>query len=583
MPDRTDKRNYFLDITAPVIRRDPAKQNQVITVMTMLQDAVGGCWNEVTDEDGIYFPLHIATKGVSVDCQKATSSVDADRTQILNFISRGFGSSEPAPTTHPRYDELNTFVHTVFASAELYRLSSEQPPGCVEEAKTLLRLQADVNSFVRDGNTALFAAAGVDPAVRAPTDRTLQRGLMEMLLTARADANRANKKMKTVLDCCSSLSEDAQRLLKRYGAQTFSDAAENLEKNANTQLSQILAPGFGTEKWAFMGGDAGTKLGPAAHRTIQAATGAVLKLYQSAPCRICIQTSATRYQAQLAGQRAESVRLALESAGCANALSVHTGSQDTLLILSVTLEPLTAKHPSVYGDELEATVIKSATMPVLPQRSGGTPASDVPHGGPRSMVQLSNQVASSGNPRGAAVLGFNVEKLPPMSPCALRGRMATEASIKSTSSCGSSSQQLLTRLPPSVEKSTTGHDVLNSSSSSSALAKPQQTSFAGTLPRPHSNSALRRENSSTSCIRTFSPVAPRRNDNGAFGVVSQSASSSSLPRLPDHNSLHGARSQVSFADPLVSQKNTSGSLVHSNFDSRTATDGQLQTRPRRPT
>merc|ERR1712224_837328 len=70
LPDRTDKRHYFLDITAPVICRESAKQNEVTTVMTMLQDAVGGCWNEVTDKEGIYFPLKIATKGVNVDCRK---------------------------------------------------------------------------------------------------------------------------------------------------------------------------------------------------------------------------------------------------------------------------------------------------------------------------------------------------------------------------------------------------------------------------------------------------------------------------------------------------------------------------------
>merc|ERR1712039_408916 len=165
---------------------------------------------------------------------------------------------------------------------------------------------------------------------------------------------------------------------------------------------------------------------------------------------------------------------------------------------------------------------------------------------------------------------LNTQSLPPMSQGANRGRMVSEQSTKSPPSA-SSSQQLTTRLPPSVDRST-GHDALSKTTSSSSSARPQQSSSAGTLPRPHSNSTLRRENSRPSCLRSYSPAAPRRNDTGAFGVASsQTASSSSLPRLPDNNnSLHGARSQVTFADSLVSQKNPSGALTSLAFDSRTA-------------
>merc|ERR1711870_132784 len=141
------------------------------------------------------------------------------------------------------------------------------------------------------------------------------------------------------------------------------------------------------------------------------------------------------------------------------------------------------------------------------------------------------------------------------------------------------SHQLTTRLPPSVDRST-GHDALSKTTPSSSSAKPQQSSSAGTLPRPHSNSTLRRDQVPPSCLRSCSPAAPRRNETGAFGVApTQSASSSSLPRLSDNNnSLHGVRSQVTFADSLVSQKNSSGAFTSSccTFDSRTVpVGGQL--------
>merc|ERR1712232_268184 len=204
-------------------------------------------------------------------------------------------------------------------------------------------------------------------------------------------------------------------------------------------------------------------------------------------------------------------------------------------------------------------MIRSATMPLLPHRPV-TAVTEVLSAKPRAGVQLSNPVAASTNPRRAAVLGFglNTQPLPPMSQGTNRGRMVSEPAAKPTAS-GSSSQQLTTRLPPSVDRST-GHDALSktpASSSSANLAKPQQSSSAGTLPRPHSNSTLRRDQVPPSCLRSHSPAAPKRNEAGSFGVApTQSTLSSSLPRLSDNNnSLHGTRSQVTFADSLVSQKN----------------------------
>jgi hypothetical protein len=51
----TDKKRYFLDILAPVVYKDPEDNEQDKVTITMLQDAIGGSWNEVTDTEGVFF------------------------------------------------------------------------------------------------------------------------------------------------------------------------------------------------------------------------------------------------------------------------------------------------------------------------------------------------------------------------------------------------------------------------------------------------------------------------------------------------------------------------------------------------
>lgn len=342
LSDRTDKKKFFLDILAPVLHRDPVFENQDKVTITMLQDAIGGSWNEVSDNDdeGVCFPLDIAHIGVGVDVCKSEAT-GPDKAAILNYLSLGVATKDPPVEAHPKYDELNTFVHMVFASAELYRVASERPAGALETIASLLQMRADVNSFVRKGNTALFAAAGADPAAPAVAgaDAVGQRELVEMLLKARADVNHANAEMMTVLDCASDLPEDARGLLLEHGAKSFVDAAPELERSANAHLSQILLSGFASERQAFVGGDAGTKLGVAAQRSLQVAATKILKLYHWAPCRISVQVGSGKHQATLADARAESVRFALESAGCKNRFTITSETQSSLLRLSLSLAP----------------------------------------------------------------------------------------------------------------------------------------------------------------------------------------------------------------------------------------------------
>lgn len=357
LADRCDKKRYFLDILAPVVERDSStstwKRQDKVTI-TMLQDAIGGSWNEVSDTEGVFFPLGVAHAGVGVNIGHAEASEECDQRTILNFLTQGIASRDPPPKTHPKYDELNKFVHNVFASAELYRVASEQPNECVEAASALLEMRADVNSFVRMGQTPLFAAAGADPAGQLQQhDHVAQRGLLDLLLAARADVNHASADMKTVLDCAASLSDDSRGLLIEHGAKTFKDAAPDLERAANAQLAQIVSTGFASEQQAFIGGDAGTKLSSVAQRVMQA-SASILKLYHWAPCRIGMQTSLSRHQASLAPERAGCVRIALESAGCKNVLNVACGAQVCLLTMLLSLvpsgvPPITLTSPAVQA------------------------------------------------------------------------------------------------------------------------------------------------------------------------------------------------------------------------------------------
>jgi len=338
LADRTEKQRFFLDIVAPVVQEDLECVDMKKVSMTMLQDAIGESWHEVSDTHGVKFPLRVAEIGVTVDVRQARASHEEDRLSILNYVSHGIAAKDPPPATHPKYDELNNFVHSVFASAELYRLACEQPEGCVEKAAELLKLGADVNSFVREGNTALLAAAGADSTSRPGSARPrVQHEFVELLLEHGANVNHVNSNKETVHERSWALPEETRALLLEHEAKTFEEAIPDLERRLNAQMAQLLATGFSSEWQAYEGGGAGTKLRGPAQRSLQAAASAVLKPYPWSVCTIEVQAS-TRHQQKLAHSRAESVVFALESAGCENSFNVHFGAQSTLLRLSVSLK-----------------------------------------------------------------------------------------------------------------------------------------------------------------------------------------------------------------------------------------------------
>eukprot|EP00913_Durusdinium_trenchii_P034169 g31978.t1 len=150
--DLSSKSTHFLDLVAFDESAGSPKPYAPESV-AILQDGVKG-WNEVAAGQA-HFPLEVARVGTSVDIRLAEASLQSDRHAIMNFIAYGAmtlkTSSNPPPVKHVAYDKLNEFVHSAFASAELYRLACERPEGCVERAKELLSLGADPNSFVREG------------------------------------------------------------------------------------------------------------------------------------------------------------------------------------------------------------------------------------------------------------------------------------------------------------------------------------------------------------------------------------------------------------------------------------------------
>ncbi|CAE8690688.1 unnamed protein product [Polarella glacialis] len=311
----------------------------------ILEDAAvsgGGSWHEVSGWSGLApFPLEVARCGTEVDIRLAQASLEEDRRAILSHITDNGRScrSQPAPEQHEAYDKLNDFVHAAFASAELYRLVCERPADCVEKARRLLarcRDSLDPNSFVRQGNTALFALVGADPSHPSAAEPALLQEMLALLIDSKADVNHVNSNLQTALDCvCSSSSSSsaggAESFLLSHGALPFAEAAVLAERSFNARLEEVLARGgFGAPVLggpvkagqAFGGsggGGSGAKLLGRAEQSLREAA-ASLKLYPSVLCTISTPAGA---QDRLA-QRGKVVLAALQAAGCRNPFELQT-------------------------------------------------------------------------------------------------------------------------------------------------------------------------------------------------------------------------------------------------------------------
>merc|ERR1712129_175294 len=182
-------------------------------------------------------------------------------------------------------------------------------------------MQADVNKFVRRGNTALFAATGGDPEANLDVDKTARKEVLELMLSAKANPNHINSQMKTVLDLAHDI--ETRKVLLRHGAKAFVDVVQEREREVNEQLSRMLVASWtsGCQNFGGRGGGGfGNTLLPSAHQSLSAAA-AILKLYPLAPCTITLRLDKHRdkVHAKVEAQaRFTSVRAALVLAGVQN-------------------------------------------------------------------------------------------------------------------------------------------------------------------------------------------------------------------------------------------------------------------------
>ena len=344
----SSKFSHFLDLVAFDMKLTTSFEPHALAI---LQDGAKG-WNEIPNGTA-HFPLEVAHAGTNVDVCLAQASLQSDRHAIMNHIAYGKNLPQAPPVKHPAYDKLNEFVHTAFASAELYRLACDRPEGCVERARELLALGADPNSFIREGNTAILALVGADPTQPKPADVALLQEMSLLLIENGARINHVNSHMQTALDHLNSADVDFTELtdfMKKHGARTFADSAAEAEDLWNESIKAVLEKGgFGapTDKsgkpptQAFGGsggGGTGAKLLGKAEQSLGEAA-AYLKVYPQAFCTIGTPSGPHDKH----NLRGKAVLAALKAAGAPNPfelrclLEISTYQHQVLLSYSYTL------------------------------------------------------------------------------------------------------------------------------------------------------------------------------------------------------------------------------------------------------
>lgn len=310
---------HFLDVACSLPRVD----DETDPPAAMLQDGLGGNWIELSDPPGVFFPLEVARFGTQVDIATAKASQERDKRTILNYVSSKTVDAEGVPPeTHQSYDDLNKFVHSVFGSAELYRLASERPPNYKKEMAKLLEDRADPNLCVRNGNTPLLAAMGADKEKGNEAVQGVElTEVLELLLSGRADPNCVNSQCATALDCAVGLSDEAASLLTRHGAQKFSECAVVHQIRLNHMLELLCQKAFGAGENDVFGGSGGGGCGSILKRKPELAlqqAAVLVKRYPKAQVIIGVLTSRMD-KFRLRGSRVQSE---LKGAGCKNEMEV---------------------------------------------------------------------------------------------------------------------------------------------------------------------------------------------------------------------------------------------------------------------
>ncbi|CAJ1354669.1 unnamed protein product, partial [Effrenium voratum] len=368
----SNKCSHFMDLVAF------HEGQSVSESVAILQDGLVG-WHEISA--GLArFPLEVARVGTTVDVRMAQATLQCDRRAIMNHIAFGKASQDIPAIDHSSYDELNVFVHSAFASAELYRLACERPAGCVERARELLAMGADPNSFVREGNTAILALVGADPTQPTPADLPLLQEMVSLLVASGARLNHVNSHMQTALDHIIATDEasPAAVFLRSQGAVSFEESASAAEELWNSRIKAVLRRGgFGaptdedrshskpTQAFGGAGGGgSGAKLLGRAEQSLRE-VASLTKIYPASVCSI--ETPSGPHDKL--GLRGKAVLAALKAAGAPNPFELRCSGpyhpRGSLPLLRVQISLVDKSNPS----EAQATnrglqdVTSIATLP----------------------------------------------------------------------------------------------------------------------------------------------------------------------------------------------------------------------------
>lgn len=147
----------------------------------LLKDDRRGNLIDKVEAEGAWFPAEVARRGAQADIAKAGASNEEDKRNILRLI---IGVHEPdempqPPASHPRYDDVNRAIHSVFAPRALYEAAQD---GDIAEAQRILEEQLCSPDLPNSrGETPLWTAAFHGHAAA-----------IKLLLAHLADPDRAN-------------------------------------------------------------------------------------------------------------------------------------------------------------------------------------------------------------------------------------------------------------------------------------------------------------------------------------------------------------------------------------------------------
>jgi hypothetical protein len=144
------------------------------------------------------FPMSVVEAALSVNIKTAQATLPGDRHRVLNSILDRPTNSEP-PEEHPKYDEINKRLRSLFALTFFHRALKEKKPPAEAARKRLERLLCTISEAIRGDEwrkSLSISVAGClfseDPTAEVVT-RALPPNLVDLTLdlrhTGATDAN----------------------------------------------------------------------------------------------------------------------------------------------------------------------------------------------------------------------------------------------------------------------------------------------------------------------------------------------------------------------------------------------------------